>query len=57
VTNKDMISLDEYRGSLVILSIWNSNCHYCQKEAPIMSKLAKLLEKNDNIKLMFDVFT
>lgn len=52
VTNKDMISLDEYKGSLIVLSIWRSGCHYCQKEAPIMSELATLLKKNDNIKLI-----
>lgn len=52
VTDNTMVSLNDYRGSLVVLSIWRAGCHYCQLEAPMMSDLAKLAANNENIQVL-----
>lgn len=38
------ISLDDYKGSVVVLNVWGSWCPPCRKEAPELAKAARKLE-------------
>jgi thiol-disulfide isomerase/thioredoxin len=49
ITGKDEdgndVSVDDYRGSVVLLDLWDSSCGFCLIEAPRLAELAKRHEK------------
>ena len=38
-TDGKPVTLDAYRGKLVVVAFWNSNCSYCLVELPTLEKL------------------
>ncbi len=46
------ISLNEYQGKTLFLSVWRSNCPYCQKEAPGLVALHKGMQNNPDIEFL-----
>lgn len=47
------VSLEDYRGKIVLLNFWATWCGYCDKEMPDMQKLSK--ENDDVVVLGVDV--
>ncbi len=41
------LSLDQYRGKVVVLNVWGSWCGPCRKEAPALAKAARELGEDD----------
>ena len=41
------VSLDDYRGQVVVLNVWGSWCPPCRKEAPLLADAARELARDD----------
>lgn len=43
----EQVSLDDYRGQVVVVNVWGSWCAPCRKEAPMLAEAARDLAKDD----------
>ena len=43
----EQVSLDDYRGQVVVLNVWGSWCPPCRKEAPLLADAARELARDD----------
>ncbi len=46
------ISLNDYRGKTLFLSVWRSNCPYCQREAPGIRALYEEMKTHPDIEFL-----
>lgn len=46
------ISLQQYKGKIIMLVVWASSCGYCQQEAPSLAELDKYLQDDNRIQLL-----
>jgi peroxiredoxin len=43
------VSLESYRGKVVVLNFWTKTCNPCMEEMPEISDLAKILKSKDDV--------
>ncbi|HNN49209.1 MAG TPA: TlpA disulfide reductase family protein, partial [Marmoricola sp.] len=43
----ESVSLDSFKGQVVVLNVWGSWCPPCRKEAPLLTEAARELAKED----------
>lgn len=51
--NGDEVSLSDYRGKIVLINFWSTECTWCEKEMPDLQKLDK--ENDDLVVLAVNV--
>ena len=48
----ELVSLDDYRGSFVLVNFWSKDCLVCQAELNVLQDLASQLQKNYKFQIL-----
>jgi len=51
-TRGHMVSLDSYRGKVVVLNFWTKTCGPCMEEMPDIAELAKIERAHDDVAIV-----